>query len=167
MDAMDALFGWAQSTVGSLIPPGDFNGLITDGIIGGVGGMLIFLPQIMLLFFMISLLLGSFFRMSTLPRQWRFGPDDFGFPECKCTWGNIHCGDERHLQHQTTNGKMLIGVILNERPADPMLLGVYKIERRFRSEVRHRSEMIDVLEEDEVEVCAMEVRKDEIGRAHV
>ncbi|MEE2643246.1 MAG: ferrous iron transport protein B [Planctomycetota bacterium] len=56
MDAMDALFGWAQATVGSLIPPGDFNGLITDGIIGGVGGMLIFLPQIMLLFFMISLL---------------------------------------------------------------------------------------------------------------
>ena len=67
------------------------------------------------------------------------GPDDFGFPECKCTWGNIHCGDERHLQQQRINGKRLIGVILNERPADPMLPGVYKIERRFRTAVVNSS----------------------------
>lgn len=56
MDWMDALFALAGATVGSWIPEGDFNSLITDGVIGGVGGMLIFLPQIMLLFFMISLL---------------------------------------------------------------------------------------------------------------
>ena len=56
MDWMDGLFGLAGSTVGSWIPAGDFNSFVTDGLIGGVGGMLIFLPQIMLLFFMISLL---------------------------------------------------------------------------------------------------------------
>lgn len=56
MDWMDGLFALAGSTVGGWIPEGDINSLVTDGLIGGVGGMLIFLPQIMLLFFMISLL---------------------------------------------------------------------------------------------------------------
>lgn len=56
MDFMDGLFGLAGSTVGQWLPEGDLRSLITDGVIGGVGGMLIFLPQIMLLFFMISLL---------------------------------------------------------------------------------------------------------------
>lgn len=56
MDLMDWLFGTAGEVVGSWMPEGDFQGLVTEGIIGGVGGMLIFLPQIMILFFMISLL---------------------------------------------------------------------------------------------------------------
>lgn len=34
----------------------DFKSLVTDGIIGGVGGMLVFLPQICILFFFLSLL---------------------------------------------------------------------------------------------------------------
>lgn len=56
MEWMDWLFGTAGKVVGSWLPDGDFQGLVTEGIIGGVGGMLIFLPQIMILFFMISLL---------------------------------------------------------------------------------------------------------------
>ncbi len=35
---------------------GDFKSLLTDGIIGGVGGVLIFLPQICILFFFLSIL---------------------------------------------------------------------------------------------------------------
>lgn len=42
--------------VGSKLPPGDFRGLIVDGIIGGVGSVIVFLPQIVLLFFFIGLL---------------------------------------------------------------------------------------------------------------
>ena len=42
--------------MGGLIGEGDFQSLIVDGIIAGVGGVLVFLPQIILLFFFISLL---------------------------------------------------------------------------------------------------------------
>ncbi|MEN8785943.1 MAG: ferrous iron transport protein B [Akkermansiaceae bacterium] len=51
----EALQGW----VGGLIGEGDFHSLIVDGIIAGVGGVIIFLPQIVLLFFFISLLESS------------------------------------------------------------------------------------------------------------
>lgn len=37
-----------------MIHPGPLNDLITDGIIGGVGGVIVFLPNILLLFFFIS-----------------------------------------------------------------------------------------------------------------
>jgi ferrous iron transport protein B len=56
MDWIDGLFGLAGSTVGRWLPAGDINSLVTDGVIGGVGGMLVFLPQICLLFFMLAIL---------------------------------------------------------------------------------------------------------------
>ena len=45
-----------QGSMGDFIGEGDFQSLIVDGIIAGVGGVLVFLPQITLLFFFISLL---------------------------------------------------------------------------------------------------------------
>ncbi|NOY42068.1 MAG: ferrous iron transport protein B [Planctomycetes bacterium] len=56
MDLIDGWFGLASQTVGKWLPAGDFSSLVTDGIIGGVGGMLVFLPQICMLFFMLALL---------------------------------------------------------------------------------------------------------------
>jgi ferrous iron transport protein B len=56
MDLIDGLFGLASETIGRWLPDGDLNSLVTDGVIGGVGGMLVFLPQICLLFFMLALL---------------------------------------------------------------------------------------------------------------
>jgi ferrous iron transport protein B len=50
--AVDALAQW----VGSAMPPGDLNDLITRGAIAGVGSVVIFLPQICLLFLFIGLL---------------------------------------------------------------------------------------------------------------
>ena len=44
------------SVVVSLLPVEDFRSLLVDGVIGGVGGVVIFLPQICILFFFISLL---------------------------------------------------------------------------------------------------------------
>ncbi len=38
------------------LPVEDFRSLVTDGVIGGVGGVVVFLPQICILFFFISLL---------------------------------------------------------------------------------------------------------------
>jgi ferrous iron transport protein B len=56
MQLIDGLFGLTAKTVGSWIPDGDLNSLATDGVIGGLGGMLVFLPQICLLFFVLALL---------------------------------------------------------------------------------------------------------------
>lgn len=42
-----------------LIPAGELNDLIVDGIIGGVGGVIVFLPNILLLFFGIAILEGT------------------------------------------------------------------------------------------------------------
>jgi ferrous iron transport protein B len=50
-----AVAGW----VASLMPEGDLRSLLVDGVIGGVGGVIVFLPQILLLFFFIGLLESS------------------------------------------------------------------------------------------------------------
>jgi len=49
---MAALGTWVQSSMA----PGDLRDLLTDGVIGGVGGIVIFLPQILILFFFVGLL---------------------------------------------------------------------------------------------------------------
>ncbi len=56
MSAIDALFNSLSSVVGPLIPPGPVQSLVTDGIIGGVGSVLIFLPQIVILYIFIAIL---------------------------------------------------------------------------------------------------------------
>lgn len=56
MDAIDATFAWLGEQVGNFMPEGDLRDLITDGIIAGVGGVVIFLPQILILFFFIGLM---------------------------------------------------------------------------------------------------------------
>jgi len=42
--------------VAGVLPAGQLNSLIVDGVIGGVGGVLVFLPNIMILFVMVSLM---------------------------------------------------------------------------------------------------------------
>jgi ferrous iron transport protein B len=56
MEALQAGVDWLGAFVGGLIPPGDFNSLLTDGIIAGVGAVIVFLPQILLLFLFIGFL---------------------------------------------------------------------------------------------------------------
>lgn len=56
MEWIDMLFGEARDVVASVLPAGDLQSLIADGVILGVGGMLVFLPQICILFFFLSLL---------------------------------------------------------------------------------------------------------------
>ncbi|MAP81707.1 MAG: ferrous iron transport protein B [Aequorivita sp.] len=56
MDFIDSTFAsfseWAKNT----LPPGDFTNLIAEGIIPGLGGIVIFIPQIAFLFFFIAIL---------------------------------------------------------------------------------------------------------------
>ena len=56
MDLLEQGFGAAADLVRTQMPPGILTDLITDGIIAGVGGVVVFLPQILLLFLFISLL---------------------------------------------------------------------------------------------------------------
>lgn len=59
MDLIDSGFGWLQSVVPAVIPDGLLQSLIVDGVIAGVGAVLIFLPQIIILFAFILLLEAS------------------------------------------------------------------------------------------------------------
>lgn len=56
MEWIDAGVGWFSGFVHHLMPDGPLRDLIVDGIIGGVGGVIIFLPNILILFFFISLM---------------------------------------------------------------------------------------------------------------
>ena len=59
MDFIDGAMGDFGGWVESLMPDGDFRSLLVDGVIAGVGGVLVFLPQIILLFLFIGLLESS------------------------------------------------------------------------------------------------------------
>ncbi len=56
MELIDHGFTGIGKWVGAHMAPGDWQSLLVDGVIGGVGGILVFLPQICILFFALSLL---------------------------------------------------------------------------------------------------------------
>ena len=56
MDLLEKVFGVLQESVKGALPPGLLTDLLTDGVIAGVGGVVVFLPQILLLFFFIAVL---------------------------------------------------------------------------------------------------------------
>jgi len=56
MDLIDSLVGMLSNFVSDTMAEGPLKDLLVDGIIGGVGGVIIFLPNILILFFFISLM---------------------------------------------------------------------------------------------------------------
>ncbi len=56
MDLIDEAFAWLSESTKATLPSGPFVDLITEGIIPGLGGIVIFIPQIAFLFFFISIL---------------------------------------------------------------------------------------------------------------
>ena len=56
MDLIDTVFANLSSYVNKTMPTGVLNNLISEGIIPGVGGIIIFIPQIAILFLFVSLL---------------------------------------------------------------------------------------------------------------
>ena len=56
MDVLEGVVSKAGDWAGSLLPPGPLQSLLVDGVIGGVGAVVVFLPQIAVLFGLIALL---------------------------------------------------------------------------------------------------------------
>jgi ferrous iron transport protein B len=54
MDWIDSGVGWIAGVVGSLMPDGMIKDLLVEGVIAGVGGTIIFLPNIVILFFFLA-----------------------------------------------------------------------------------------------------------------
>jgi len=54
MGWIETFFEWAALQVASNMSEGDLRALMTDGVIAGVGGVVVFLPQILILFFFIG-----------------------------------------------------------------------------------------------------------------
>ena len=55
-DLIESGFSWLGATIGAYLGKGFLSSLIVDGIIGGVGGVAVFIPMIFLLFLMLSIL---------------------------------------------------------------------------------------------------------------
>lgn len=56
MDGIETFFGWLGETLGTHISQPLLQSLVVDGIIAGAGGVVVFLPQILILFFFILVL---------------------------------------------------------------------------------------------------------------
>lgn len=56
MDWIDQSFSWIQGWAQEALPPGVLTSLITEGVIPGIGGVVIFVPQIALLFLILGIL---------------------------------------------------------------------------------------------------------------
>lgn len=56
MGLIETIFGYLASAVRDALPPGVLGEFLSDGVVNGIGSTVVFLPQICLLFFLISLL---------------------------------------------------------------------------------------------------------------
>lgn len=54
MEWIESLVSWMAHLVDVIMPEGPLKDLIADGVIGGVGGVIVFLPNILILYFCIS-----------------------------------------------------------------------------------------------------------------
>lgn len=56
MNAIDEGVAWLNGTLKAQLPDGALTSLLTDGILAGIGGILVFIPQIAFLFMLVSVL---------------------------------------------------------------------------------------------------------------
>lgn len=56
MELIADMFVWVQNALHQLLPAGPLTGLLVDGVIGGLSGVMVFIPQIAILFAFISIL---------------------------------------------------------------------------------------------------------------
>jgi len=56
MEWIESGVGWLSNTINGAMSPGPLRDLLANGVVAGVGGVLVFLPNILILYFFISLL---------------------------------------------------------------------------------------------------------------
>ena len=56
MDLIESFFMWAQDSLNNALPAGPLTSLLVDGVVAGLSGVLVFIPQIAILFAFISVL---------------------------------------------------------------------------------------------------------------
>ena len=56
MDWIEAFVAWTGERLTATMPEGPLKAMLVDGVIGGVGSVIVFLPQILILYFFISLM---------------------------------------------------------------------------------------------------------------
>ncbi|GAB4093368.1 ferrous iron transporter B [Flaviaesturariibacter terrae] len=56
MDWIDGAFAWASGSLSKALPDGWFSDMLVNGVLAGLGGIMVFVPQIMILFGLITLL---------------------------------------------------------------------------------------------------------------
>ena len=56
MDWIDSFVAWTGERLTATMPDGSLKAMLVDGVIGGVGSVIVFLPQILILYFFISLM---------------------------------------------------------------------------------------------------------------
>lgn len=56
MDWIDGFVAWTGDLLGRCMPDGMLKDMLVDGVLGGVGAVIVFLPNILILYFLISLL---------------------------------------------------------------------------------------------------------------
>jgi ferrous iron transport protein B len=56
MDLIESLFVWIQGSLNNVLPAGPLTSLLVDGVVAGLSGVMVFIPQIAILFAFISIL---------------------------------------------------------------------------------------------------------------
>ena len=103
MDLIDQAFVSAANWLSELLPPGSFASLITKGVLPGLGGIIMFVPQIALLFAFIALL------------------EDSGY------MARVSFINDRILRRFGINGKSIIPLISGVACAVPAILSARTI----------------------------------------
>jgi len=106
MEWIDSFFAWLGSQVGQAMPDGVLQDLIVDGVLAGLGGVVIFIPQIALLFLFISIL------------------EDTGY------MARVSFMMDRMLRRYGLNGRSVIPMISGVACAVPAILSARTIANR-------------------------------------
>lgn len=106
MDAVDAFFGWATELTKNSLPDTWWAGLLTDGLLAGIGGVVVFIPQIAILFFLITIL------------------EDSGY------MARINFMMDRLFQSSGLSGKSVMPIISGMACAIPAVMAARNIEHR-------------------------------------
>lgn len=106
MDLIDGMFGSLQGWLGNVLPDNKISDLFVNGIIAGIGGIVIFVPQIMILFGLITIL------------------EDSGY------MARISFLTDRLMRQVGLNGKSVMPLISGVACAVPAIMAARNIENK-------------------------------------